>query len=781
MRGTLTLVRAGAGWGKTVLVAAWVRDRPEPAAWLSLTERHNDAVVLRDELQAVLSPGASLLVLDDHHRLRDPGAIAVLEAVLRDPAHRLSTVLVGRGEPALPTHCWQASGELTVIGPATLAFSTFEVAELLPVTGDPAAMVARTGGWAAGLRLGDEPESSAVADFLDGEVLAGLPEPARRLLLRTSVLRQVPAALAAELAEERHAARILEGLVRADAFVRPDPETPDQFRYHPQMRTTLLHRLHRDHPGLAPDLHRLAMRWYVTRQLPQYALDHAVAAEDWPALGRIVVESAAPLIVTAERAKLFAVVQQVPPEAFSLTAELAVCGALRLVSEGDHGAVPEQLARVDRLLAGRRKADRLMVETAARLLDATVVRRVRGEMPKLIEQTTRILRRLATVRLEQLPAAHHYRAIAIANQGVGLFWADRADAAERDLWAGLSAARTAGVGLTEINTLGHLGALAFLRGSLHEAQEYAADCRSLAEEYDLTATPQATTAFLIEALIAVERDQVSEAEEALRLALHLDAYPHEAATVMLTCLVRAQVRLARDEPEGAREVLRQARRDRPASLDAPLLDRWLERTRSEVDLALGEPARVVSRYAGAEGRTLNPAEQVCLGQAYLAMENRAEAEIRFIRAADGGDVVSAVAAWIGIALLADAYGQSARSLDAIRRAETLAGPERISRPFRRFGGGRVASLVERRQWLTADPVPGVPAGSDPAPPLPEELSPREIEVLRFLPTVLTAGEIADSLTISVNTVRAHMRAIYRKLGAARRREAVVLAREHGLL
>jgi LuxR family maltose regulon positive regulatory protein len=47
--------------------------------------------------------------------------------------------------------------------------------------------------------------------------------------------------------------------------------------------------------------------------------------------------------------------------------------------------------------------------------------------------------------------------------------------------------------------------------------------------------------------------------------------------------------------------------------------------------------------------------------------------------------------------------------------------------------------------------------------------------------VLTANEIAADLNISVNTVKAHMRSIYRKLGAARRREAVIRARQTGLL
>ena len=61
------------------------------------------------------------------------------------------------------------------------------------------------------------------------------------------------------------------------------------------------------------------------------------------------------------------------------------------------------------------------------------------------------------------------------------------------------------------------------------------------------------------------------------------------------------------------------------------------------------------------------------------------------------------------------------------------------------------------------------------------LSSRELEVLRYLPTVLNAAEIADELHISVNTIKAHMRSIYSKLDASRRREAVIHAREAGFI
>ena len=62
-----------------------------------------------------------------------------------------------------------------------------------------------------------------------------------------------------------------------------------------------------------------------------------------------------------------------------------------------------------------------------------------------------------------------------------------------------------------------------------------------------------------------------------------------------------------------------------------------------------------------------------------------------------------------------------------------------------------------------------------------ELSPREIDVLRLLPSTLSQREIAAELFVSFNTVRTHTRVIFSKLGVASRAEAVSRARELGLL
>jgi LuxR family transcriptional regulator, maltose regulon positive regulatory protein len=64
---------------------------------------------------------------------------------------------------------------------------------------------------------------------------------------------------------------------------------------------------------------------------------------------------------------------------------------------------------------------------------------------------------------------------------------------------------------------------------------------------------------------------------------------------------------------------------------------------------------------------------------------------------------------------------------------------------------------------------------------PEELSPSELRVLRYLPTNLTRPEIARELYVSINTVNSHIRNIYSKLGARDRSSAVRRARELRLL
>ena len=63
----------------------------------------------------------------------------------------------------------------------------------------------------------------------------------------------------------------------------------------------------------------------------------------------------------------------------------------------------------------------------------------------------------------------------------------------------------------------------------------------------------------------------------------------------------------------------------------------------------------------------------------------------------------------------------------------------------------------------------------------EPLTDRERQVLDYLPSHLSRDQIAVLLCVSSNTVKTHIQAVYRKIGATSRAEAVTVARSHGLL
>jgi LuxR family maltose regulon positive regulatory protein len=77
----------------------------------------------------------------------------------------------------------------------------------------------------------------------------------------------------------------------------------------------------------------------------------------------------------------------------------------------------------------------------------------------------------------------------------------------------------------------------------------------------------------------------------------------------------------------------------------------------------------------------------------------------------------------------------------------------------------------------------VSPGQDPgdSSPLLEPLTDRERQLVSYLPSHLHLREIASAMYVSLNTVKTHLKNIYRKLGATSRSEAVAIARTHGLL
>jgi LuxR family maltose regulon positive regulatory protein len=836
VRRAATLICAGPGWGKTTLAASWAaaRSMSGPVAWLTLDEQHNDPYAFWSDLILALrtagavppglpfpetgpaSPEAEVafrrafgaavtalttpvvVVLDDLHLVTAPRVLDGLGGVLLQLAERLRFVLVARREPALPLHRLRVAGDLTEIRAGCLGFQLDEAEALLAARFRKmtpqalAEMVRRAEGWVAGLRLAfDTPDPAAaddiVEEYLIREVLPAQDDEVRRFLLKTSIPDRICGELADALTGERHGHLMLEHLARENLFVERCGNGR-WFRYHQLFRAALRRRAAGRWPEAPRRLHLAAAGWYERDGNALAALTHAAEAGAWNLLARFVVRRGLPLFTSTDRQQFVEVLRRIPPELLSTTAELAVCSVVLSYAAGDLAVVPRRVATARALAGGRDTAAGSEIEVALAVLESSAVLRWHGDMPRLMVATTELLRHLAELSWDQSPALAHYRASALNSKGAALLWNGRFDHADRYLWAAATAARTAEAPFLEVNSFALLSQLAFLQGALPEAAEHVAAAENAALRIDEQDRLAVAPAYLAQALIASEQGREPEAEAALRRALHALGDLPEASQSIMAGLVRVRLTLDRGEISGARAQLAQMRAEAVAPLDAPYLDRMLDLVGAEIRLAVGDPAAVMSRYAGRS--PLYPAEQICLARACLAIGNTAEAEALLARVREGGDVVSAVGAWILTALAADAQGRSSVASEALARALAAAEPHRIRRPFRNYDAQRVLVLAERQQWLTelrgpagdgvlaeiTAEIPVIPGGPAAGP-----LSEREVDVLQFLPTVLTAAEIAENLGISVNTVKAHMRSIYRKLGAGRRREAVVTARQAGLI
>jgi hypothetical protein len=209
-----------------------------------------DGWVITERLLADLAPleGRLWLVVDDVQELGGD-ALRQLELLIMRAPGGLRFVLAARHDVRLGLHRLRLEGELAEIREPDLRFTVAEASELFEAAGvdlpDPAPLVERTEGWAAGLRLAalslaghPDPGRLAaefsgtertVAEYLLAEVLDRQSQPVRRLLLRTSILERVNGELAGLLTGDKGGERVLAESDPILMAVFPQPRPPSGY------------------------------------------------------------------------------------------------------------------------------------------------------------------------------------------------------------------------------------------------------------------------------------------------------------------------------------------------------------------------------------------------------------------------------------------------------------------------------------------------------------------------------------------------------------------------
>jgi LuxR family maltose regulon positive regulatory protein len=759
-------------------------------------------------------PKPVVLVLDDVHVLADEGALGGLSFLMLHAPRQLRLVLAGLYPPALPIARMRLAGELAEVTPDDLAFTLEETRELfddedLALThGDLAVLQAKTEGWPAGVRLAslsmrgtDDPSvvvaafagtDRTVSDYLISEVFSRQSPDVQEFLLRTAVCERLTADLANELTDGETGGEMLELLVRTNVLTVALGTRPASYRYHPLFAEMLHNRLHQREPRLAAELHRSAARWLESRSLFVQALDHLVELEDWDEAGRVLGACWLPLYLDGELAALRSELERFPSHVVTRDPEIIAIRAVSRVTDGDlDGAAPDiasaQLgAEALEPMRGSRQAIAICV---AQLERARLV----GDLPAARSAAEVLLAAdcetpQAGVRRDEL------QAVTLLHLGVTEYWSDEREEAEQHLRRGLDLARRSGRDYVALGCLSQLAGVITAQDRPVDALPIAQEAVRLAERRGWSQTGQAAEAWHALGWVHTLWNHLEAADQCLDRAE--DAVRTSESAIHGTIwMIQGLVRSLRGDAAAALAAM-EAAAGLVARVTGPHVFEWYihaERVRLLLAVDRVDEARALVEVL--QAHTPHPAHLLVAMAELELHEGRAQAAIDTLAAGRDGTAAGfldqRVQAWALTAVALDRLDQHDAADSVAATAVRLAAPQRMRQPFLRFGapmrGILARQLVVAKgdlrfvESLLPPPVSELRHAGQLGGHGNDQLTTREVEVVRRLASLLTVPEIAAELFVSVNTVKAHLKSIYRKLGATSRRQAVERATGIGLI
>jgi LuxR family transcriptional regulator, maltose regulon positive regulatory protein len=841
----LTVLTGPAGTGKTMALALWAAAAPGPVTWVSLDKFDNrpgvfwsyivaalrrsgvavpsppvtwgrpgdDAFLLRLTAALAVQDRPVTLVLDDLHLVTEPAVLKGLDFLLRNVGAGLRLAVTSRMDPLLPVHRYRVAGQLAEIRASDLAFGVDEAGLLLArhgctLTADMVgSLTQRTEGWAAGLRLaaislGAHPdpgqfvtelaaENSALTSYLVDEVLNAQPPEVRDVLLCTSILEQFSTDAAASLAGDERAAGMVRALAHANAFVQPMGS--GRYRYHTLFGEVLRLKLRREYPGRVVELHRRAARWYAQNGLLTDAVRHAARASDWPLAAEMVIDQLAIAQIIEPRpgrclAEEFAGMPSgqawTGPQPHLILAAVALsagqpeqCAVALDTADGilerfpaDQEATCRLAAAVIRLTAALRAGDPLAAASAASCAELMLSKIPGGKLAPHLDLSRRVRSGRRAVEL----------------------WSGDLDEAARVLEAGVAAAAGGGGEYEPADSVAYLALMEALRARLHRAASLAHQATRAADEQRPPGQNPNPAALVALAWVHLQRNELREMRSYLKQADAALGVSPDKLIGAVSSLVTAGAALADGQAEAAVPIITRAR----SGWSVPAwLDQQLNLIESRACATAGDTQAALAAADRAGGATSLEAA-VTFAHATAAAGDSASARhaLAALVAADSSapDQIR-LQAWLMDARLSYTDGDIARSRRSLAFALRLAEREQLRLPF-------VAERSWLRPLLRRDPelaaahrhllasalgheqLPPPGRASDQAPVLVvEPLTEREQEVLMHLSGMLTTAEVASEMYISVNTVKTHLKNIYRKLATDHRSGAVRRARQLKLI
>jgi LuxR family maltose regulon positive regulatory protein len=783
---------------------------------------HSEPLIGLDELIRHEPPSLRLLLIGRSapglalSRLRLEGELADIDAAdLACTSEETAAYFTMLGKPlsqperehlARKTEGWLAGLRLTAL------------AGQLGPAGLPGAEDEQQAGQAGAGRAGVQ---ALVGDYLQDEILGGLAAEVREFMMRTSLSATVPAGLASELTGEAASARLLEQLSRETGLVQALTPDSGEYRYHPMLRDALVAALRRELPEEVPGLQRRVARWHAARGEVLPAIQAAADVDEWE-FGLHVLGDAGPAVMfSAAGPGLEAALASMPPGRLGAEPGLSVVFAVALAAariwQGDaDGALPHlerAEAELEAVALPERGQTELWIAALRVLLTTAMTAPEPGWLDCFWAQASR---------------AHADPRGVRAHRALGALWLAIGFAALRDcdtqqaraafLHAGAQLSAGGMLALRERGRCWEAVASA-LYGDLSAATRIAGGVADGPHGRDEDLAPVLA---LAGAAVSLARDEPEAAGALLDQADLAAMAPRpagEPSIAVISGLLRARLAVAEGNLAGARGLVRwlcdaaaappaagyagtpvstgadpavllsHARGDdRPYGVAATIavLD-------AEISLAAAEFERARATLADvpAPGAPARPDVAVCQAKLLIAGEDDkgALAIVEPVLAAANCSVADRIAALLTGVVARRRLTQGTEAAELLAEALALAEPDDACGPFVAAGSavrsaltvlispssrcaGFASRILDRFDGRLPRPASAQPAAL---------LTDSELAVLRFLPSHMTNQEIAESLFLSINTIKTHLSSVYRKLGVANRRQAIAQGRRLELL
>ncbi|UCC52562.1 MAG: tetratricopeptide repeat protein, partial [Anaerolineaceae bacterium] len=705
---------------------------------------------------------------------------------------------------------------------------------------DITTLESRTEGWIAGLQLaaislqGRQDSANLiksfsgshrfVLDYLIEEVLEQQPESVQAFLLQTTVLDKLTGSLCdavcfadgsregTAVSGKHDGQATLEMLERANLFIFPLDDDRCWYRYHHLFADLLRQRLLQTQPEAVPALHRRASEWYEQNGFVDEAIEHALRGEYFEQASTLIEDQNGVNYERGDHTVLQRWLAELPEELVISRPRLIILRAWTLFNSGQLDAAGRDLQTAEELLGSER--DREPVSAADRDQLSEMDRKM------LVGRVTIIRSFLASYDGDTAGTIHYARQALEVLPQQEFEWRSAAYLALGGAYANMGQMEAAREARSEALVIGQASGDAYYltivylnlaetlrqQGRLREVIDICERRLKIAEESGFVESELVGWLLGIWGEALAELNDLDQALDLAEKGAKLGARGLDVLYEVYSTLYLVRVLFSSGKISGAAEVI-QSMKNPTREYDIPLwalssLSTWQVR----IWLAQGK-IKLASQWVEEHqlGPDVEPAYQHELTHTVFARVLIAQGRLdeagsllqRLLEAAKAGGRTASVIELLNLqSLAAQSAGDTSLALSALEQALLTGQAEGFMRIFVNEGPPMARLLYEAlaheispeyvRQLLAAFPTPEpqraeISRAPDPDAAWVEPLSEREVEVLQLVAEGLKNQEIGDKLYLSQNTVKAHNRNIFSKLGVNSRTQAVARARALGIL